>query len=253
LSIDVRVDTCLLDAEHVRDSSVIEPFLSVLAGMGEGFFLSDFHAEQSFSDWYSAIISLDPADANTLPAERRREVSSAGLSAPLRESLGRFTRREQDDLVIDAYSIAREGPLRGMQYLLTVLDHEEDVRDDGTEYVRVATLRLDAGEDALNSDEKEALLQSMPLHLYETWRPLMTYLTYGGVPATSSEEVAAGGLRYLYAVNVYSPQVVHHFGRERLLATPGVNIETLSDGGMQVEPWDMAAAAAHLGLRWTVM
>src|SRR5258708_32739083 len=87
LSIDVRVDTCLLDAEHVRDPSVIEPFLSVLAGMGEGFFLSGFHAEQSFSDWYSAIISLDPADANTLPAERRREVSSARFSASFAGSL----------------------------------------------------------------------------------------------------------------------------------------------------------------------
>jgi hypothetical protein len=253
MSVDVSVDTCLQDAEHVREPRVLEPFLSALAGLGEGFFLSDFYAEQGSSDWYSAIISLNPADASAMPEERRREVSRASLSAPLREALARFTRREQEDLVVGAYSVTRQGELRGMQYLLTVLAHEEDYRDDGTAYVRVVTLRLDAGEDALNSDEKEALLQSMPLLLYEAWRPLMTYLTYGDVPTTSSEEAATGGLRYLYAVNVYSPQVVGHFGRERLLATPGVNIETLSDGGIQVEPWDMQAAAAHLGLHWTLM
>ncbi|HEV2457306.1 MAG TPA: hypothetical protein VGS80_03000, partial [Ktedonobacterales bacterium] len=62
-----------------------------------------------------------------------------------------------------------------------------------------------------------------------------------------------GKLRYLYAVNVYSPQLVERLGRERLLATPGARIETLGDGGMRVKPWDMQTAAAHLGLGWTVM
>lgn len=252
MSVDVRVDTCLLDAEQVRDPRMLDPFLDALAHMGDGFFLSDFYAEQGFSDWYGAIISLDPADADVLPPERRREVSSAGLSATLRESLGRFKRHEQEDLIIAAFSIARQGPLRGMQYLLTVLAHEDDTRDDGTDYVRLATLRLDAGEDALNSDEKEALLWSMPRHLYQAWHPLLTDLTAGGVPATSTEDAAAGRLRYLYAVNIYSPLLVQHLGRERLLATPQSDIETLSDGGIQLRPVDMQAAAAHLGLHWTV-
>jgi hypothetical protein len=221
--------------------------------MGDGFFLSDFNSEQGFRDWYGTVISLNSADADTITAERRREVSTAGLSAPLRESAGRFTRHEQEDLVIAAYSVAREGPFVGMHYLLSVLNHEDAVRDDGTEYVREAILRLDAGKDALNSDDQIYLLKSMPLRIYDAWHPLMTYLTYGDVPSTTSQDAAAGQVRYLYAVNVYSPQVVQFLGRDRLLSSSDARIETLSDGAVQVRPWDMKAAAAHLGLRWTVM
>lgn len=253
MSVDARVETCLTDVEQVREQSVLEPFLAGLAGVGDGFFLSDFTNEQGFNDWYGAVISLDPADADAIPADRRREVSSAGLSATLRESLGRFTRNEQENLIIAAYSIARQGPLRGMEYLLTVLDHEDSLRRDGTRYVRVAALRLDADENALNTDEKETLLKSMPLRFYEAWHPLMTYLTYGDAPATSSEEAAAGKISYLYAVNVYSPLLVQQFGRARLLETSDASVETLGDGGIEVRPVDVKAAAAHLGLRWTVM
>lgn len=253
MSLDITVNTCLLDVEQLRDPSALEPFLDSLANLGEGFFLSDFPAEHAFGDWYDAVISLDSADAAAMPEERRREVTSPGSSAMLRESVGRFKRREQEDLIINAFSIDRNGPYRGMHYLLSVLNHEEAVHDDGTEYVRVATLRIGAGEDAINGPDNEALLHSMPRHLYEAWHPLMTYLTYGDVPDTRTEDAAAGRISHLYAINVYSPQVVEHFGRERLLATPGAIVESLGDGGMQVEPWNMHEAAAYLGLRWTVM
>jgi hypothetical protein len=253
MSLDIWVHTCLADVETVRDAAVLHPFLRILTDQGEGFFLSDFEAEQGFGDWYDALISLDPNAKDNLAPERLREVTTAGLSATLRASLDRFTRRERDSLIIAAYSVASKGALRGMHYLLTILTQDVDVDADGTESIRVRALQLDAGEDALNSEEKEDLLYALPLRLYEAWRPLMVYLAYGDSPITTNEDAAAGRIRYLYAVNVYSPAVVQRLGRQRLLATPGANVETRADGGMLLRPNDMKAAAVYLGLNWTFM
>lgn len=169
MSLDIWVRTCLADVETVRDAAVLHPFLRSLADQGEGFFLSDFEAEQGFSDWYDALISLDPHAKDALSPERRREVTSAGLSATLRASLDRFTQRAQETLIVTAYSVASRGALRGMHYLLSILAQDVDFDVDGTESISVRALQLDAGEDALNSEEKEELLYSLPLRLYEAW------------------------------------------------------------------------------------
>jgi hypothetical protein len=107
-----------------------------------------------------------------------------------------------------------------------------------------------ATSNYLNTDEKRIFWKHhLPRLIYRMWQPLLVYITSEDEAPLSQKEVQQLRFRYLYDYNLYAPEVVARFGREKLLATPDATVEPLEDGGILLQPQKKAAAAAYLGLQ----
>jgi|GEM_PF-6650141 len=236
----------LRNAEQIMSSENIFNFLGKIAALGYC-----IQQEQSRDYWLwnnlvasSAILSVEDLDAHDayLFIPDIAPAVQAGYSAFLRNVKGTSG---EDDLTLERYEFVAcavdfTDSFRGMNFTIT-LDIAKSV------------IILSVDERLLNAtDSSERRDQWLDLArlLYQHFHPLFELPLnedYGRFERR--DEVEAGNVQWLRWFNFYSPELVMHFGRQQLLATPDAHIETLDDGGVVVIPHDAKTVAAHLHLR----
>lgn len=243
MSFTTDVHNIVRRVEDLRNPDLLRRFLAAIASQEEGFHLVDLYAEQAFGPWHDLLLQKETDTVRALSAAQKQEYFTPGLSPALEAKVERFVAGDERELVIQAFSVARGGDLWGLDFLITILsldgrsnDAEPDVMHASVTY------------KYLDTDGKHRFWESLPLLTYRMWYPLFTCLSYEDDPQTSLEDALAFQFRYLYKINIYSPEVVEHLGRAKLLGTPDATVEELEDGGVFLRPIDTKTVAAYLGM-----
>ena len=73
--------------------------------------------------------------------------------------------------------------------------------------------------------------------MYTLWHPLYSFNdTDDAIPGTARVTILAGGLEWLYEINLFSPPLVEILGREHLLSIPAWLVKELEDGSIFYVP-----------------
>ncbi|HEX4203421.1 MAG TPA: hypothetical protein VHZ51_04330 [Ktedonobacteraceae bacterium] len=99
--------------------------------------------------------------------------------------------------------------------------------------------------------------------VYSIWHSIYGYQDDPTGDLTSLEAVRGLDITWLYEINLFGPEIVDQFGRERVLSTPAWLVKTLDDGGVLLVPilvrqdgsdedyrFSFDEAAQYLGLRY---
>ncbi len=108
----------------------------------------------------------------------------------------------------------------------------------------------------------ENFLQAIRL-VYEVYHSLYAFqisMLGESRPATTYEEAQAKQIRWLYDVNLFSPELVEKLGRERIESVSAQKVISLDDGGVMLLPriyfypgftkYSFKKVATHLNLSY---
>jgi hypothetical protein len=240
------VNLGLRQPEDVSNPAVVRPFVAELAN--QGFLLHDLHAGENktfYHLWWRSLYDPNNADVCILSTEQQHALFTPGISPVLQASLEQFLAGGLNHLGIEIYSTAREGGMKGFSFSFTLVSPTASAEnEEGETTLAAASITY----QLINSEEQYAFWHSLPLFLYQKWRPLLVYTAFENEADIPQAEVQQLRVSYLYDTNIYAPELVERFGREKLLATPDATVEPLEDGGILLQPQKKAAAAAYLGL-----
>ncbi len=242
------ISNCLRDPANARDAALVN---SLVQGIVEqGFLLASNRGEYLtiIRPWSSLIFYADSQEAQSLSEQQRQYLLTPGMTDKLQADLSEYYAMNVQDLTIDALSTAQEEGLRGLDFLFTLTKTGDEESPEPFHLTYASTTW-----EYLATEEKRSFWMHLPLFLYRTWHPLFTYLAFEDDPRTLQAEAQAMKFHHLYNVNIFASEAVEHFGRDKMLGTPGALVTELEDGGVLLEPADMQRAAAHLGLQPTYL
>lgn len=180
-------------------------------------------------------------------------VFASGLSETFQQRFADYQTQRRENLSIVAFSTARTGALKGFSISLK-LDSSK-----GMVYVSVSDGYFKIEEGNYGFLRFEHWLELIKL-IYITWKPVYAYAFdyIGGGPVPQRQNALNLDVTWLYAINLWGPEVVDKFGREHVLRTPAWLLYTFEDGGILLvpdffyypatPPNSIYKAAAHLNL-----
>lgn len=174
-----------------------------------------------------------------------------GVSESVQHEVQVYVTELQEQLTVKARLIARSPLLRGFAFTVTLAPA------DGTILLSVDHERFFYRSQAgiMKFRYWVKLLQEV----YAYWRPLFMHeFSHYGSANPSWDEVRACTIPALYTLNIFSPELVHQLGQEKLAQTPAWLLEELDDQGVLLIPTDIygltpekvhdfEAIAQHLG------
>jgi hypothetical protein len=205
--------------------------------------------EDTFVAWWSMLRDM-PERLSAEQEQLVREILQPGLSAVLREEHAAFLARKSTCIEFRAYHT---------KHIL-----EFHVLVQGAEKEPLLSAEVD--HDYLTDAYEESALQA-----YERWIDVVKLIYHHLRPfyastydsdfwhpedQTSWEDALYSHIRSLTLINIFGPELVQHYGREYLLATPLWRIDQFDDGAMLLLPepyrsdyvpcWKQASE--HLGI-----
>lgn len=205
--------------------------------------------EDTFVIWWCMLRDM-PEHLTRAEESLAREVVQPGCSAIVREEYAAFLARTSACMEFHAYSTTH---VLSLHVLVQCAEGEPlvsiEVDDD---YFSDAY-----GENPLQI--YEYWIQSIKLfyrHLRPFYASFYDSAFWRSEDQTSREDALAARIHSLTLVNIFGPELVRQYGRERLLSTPLWRIDQLEDGALLLLPQPYGndyvpawrQAASHLGI-----
>jgi hypothetical protein len=236
----------LRHAEQMTSQESVLSFFEKIAALGYR-----LQHDQSDDYWYWEDLAASSAITSAHDvAPQFAPLFQAGIAPEVREGFSAFLQSVQNqhgagheiqsDYRVAACAVDLIGLFRGMNFSITF-------------NVEKKVLLLTVDErllDAIDTSERRDQWLEFARLLYQHFHPLFALPLnedYGRFE--KREEVEAGKIQWLRWFNFYGPEIVDHFGREHLLATPEARIEVFDDGGILLMPIQMKPVETYLKLR----
>ena len=241
----------LSERSAVRSEEALRSYLGLLTQLG--YYMIDRHREEKRVS--EILDAMDPGEQHLAPGlSPRLEIAVRELAAgtlPIVDPYGDFG---PYDPSTDVDDVADPEALEIGIYLTQVDPTLGHVAFGLTCAPSKGWIRLHADSKKFGNDPTHPRWMYLTQALYDMWKPLYLCPDYlSGEPLHHRAEIEAGDIRFLYTdYNYFGQALAQRLGRERLLATPGVRVAELSDGGVFLGGGDSTQAANYLGWRISI-
>lgn len=190
----------------------------------------------SLAIWRKYLVNApQPQDSGNKRMRRTSfsEVLKPGVSEALREQAQVYVAERQQQLTLEARSMASSHLVRGFEFTVTIAPEEG--------YILLAIEQERFFRSTLEGITRYRYWVKCLEKVYACWQPLYAHeFTHQGPPSInpSWEEVQALKIPALYALNIYGPELIEQLGKERLLDAPAWVVRELDKGGCLLIPAD---------------
>lgn len=179
-------------------------------------------------------------------------LAPGGVTTALHEHLRAYAAGDERFFSATAYSLAVSGYMGQFQFDVALSPEDKwlGIFVDDYEFRGY----LEGRQGAVCYAE---FLRMLPV-IYAQWHPLFMYDTEGGiVPETTRADALALAPQWVYAINLFGPELVERMERERVMSAPACRVTPLDEDGVMLVPNGgfagvygdhRQAVAAHLGL-----
>jgi hypothetical protein len=222
-------------------------------------------SEERLAVWMAWMFYRDPdwrredvaaravLQAQAAPYQER--IFTTGATELLRRQVEQFGKGQSNSLAVSATSVARSGPLQGLEFDLDLAPGDGYLALNYTNDFWTIKRRV---QDSVAAFDHFLAIVEM---LYGLVHPIYAYAWNhsGSIPVTDCASLERRTPSTLYEINLLGPEMVENLGgREHLLKTPAQIVRALSDGGVLIipeAPWypgslpySWSRAARYLGV-----